>query len=242
MSLLVVPAVDVSDGKCVQLVGGDPERKIFEHPDPVDVAERWAEDFPLLHVVDIDAARGEGDNVEVIRSICEVCADKGTDVQVGGGIRDVDRALRLIRAGASRVIVGTLALKDPEGFERLAAEVRERGGEVFAALDVTEDGKVLVEGWREGTDVTLERAARELEDAVDGYLVTAVHVEGRMRGVDRGLAERVASLEPRALYSGGVSSVEDLELLDDVGVWGVVVGSALYTGKLDVEDALRFLR
>jgi len=239
--LLVIPAVDVSEGRCVQLVGGDPSERIFEHPDPVEVARKWAEDFPVIHVVDIDAARGEGDNLEVIEKVCEACAEEGAEVQVGGGVRDLHRALNLVDAGAARVIVGTLALKDPEGFERLANRVRNEGAEVFAALDVTEDGRVLVEGWKRSTEVTLEEAARMLADVVDGYLVTAVHVEGRMKGVDPRLASEVASLEPKAIYSGGVSSVDDLEILEEAGVWGTVVGSALYTGRLSVEDALSFL-
>ncbi len=241
MPLLVIPAVDVSKGHCVQLVGGNPSDRIFEHPDPVEVARKWAKDFPVIHVVDIDAARGEGDNLDVVESVCEVCAERGVEVQVGGGVRDTDRALSLVDAGAKRVIVGTLAFKDPEGFERLVKRVKERGAEVFAALDVDEDGRVLVEGWKRSAKVTLEEAARKLADVVDGYLVTAVHVEGRMKGVDPELASKIASLEPKAVYSGGVSSVDDLETLEEAGVWGAVVGSALYTGKLSVEDVLSFL-
>jgi len=239
VTFVVIPSVDVLGGKCVQLEGGDPSRVKFESDDPVETARQWAEFFPWIHVVDIDAARGEGDNSEVIGRICEE-VDAG--VQVGGGIRSAERAEELAGLGADRLILGTVAFTDEEEFEEILDVCREHGVEAFVALDVNEEHQVLVRGWKEETGVGLEEAVERFEGRVDGFLVTAVHREGRERGIDEGLVRKVTELTERpVLYSGGVSTIEDVKTVREAGAHGVVLGTALYRGHIDPTALLELI-
>ncbi len=231
MSFVVIPSVDVVEGKCVQLEGGDPSKVKFESDDPVETARQWAEFFPWIHVVDVDAARGEGDNSEVIGKICEEVDAK---VQVGGGIRSAERAEELIELGADRLILGTVAFADEEEFSKIVDVCRDHGAEVFVALDVNEDHEVLVKGWKEDTGIALEDAMERFSDSVDGFLTTAVHREGKERGIDEELVRKAAgATDLPVLYAGGVSTISDVETAKEAGAHGVVIGLALYRGDID---------
>ena len=227
--MIAIPAVDLRDGACVQLVGGEYAQERVRLADPVAVARGWAEQgFQQLHVVDLDAATRRGSNASVIRAILDLDL---LDVQVGGGVREARDIERLLDDGASRVVVGTRALEETSWLAEVAAEFP---GQLVVAADVRER-RVVTRGWTHTLPLTILDAVEELHDlALAGFLVTAVHLEGQMQGTDLPLMEDVAELSRVPVYaSGGVSTVHDLRALADRGVHAAVIGMALYTGALD---------
>jgi phosphoribosylformimino-5-aminoimidazole carboxamide ribotide isomerase len=232
---LPVPAVDLKGGRCVQLVGGRPEDERVSLPDPVSVAGSWrALGFPDVHVVDLDAALGTGDHLSLIEQIVR---DHPGTVQVGGGVRDDDRALRLLDVGVDRVVVGTRAVEDPDWLEALAARLP---GKIMVAADIR-DGKVLSRGWTEATALgILDLLARLDPLPLAGILCTDVGREGRLEGIDRaGVTEVLSGTAHPVWISGGVTTVDELHFLAEEGATGAVLGMALYTGVLDPETLVR---
>lgn len=227
--MIAIPAVDLREGACVQLVGGSYEKEQVRLPDPIAVAHQWEQTgFRRLHVVDLDAATGAGSNLPIVE---EILRDAHADVQVGGGVRGTEAVEQLFRAGASRVVVGTRALEDPEWLADLAALYP---GVIVVATDVRER-RVVTRGWVRTLPLDVIDVVEELNAlALGGLLVTAVHREGQMRGTDLALMEDVveASRFP-VIASGGVSSMNDLRALEHRGIGGAVIGMALYTGALD---------
>jgi len=231
--LIAYPAIDLRGGKAVQLVGGRPEAERISLPDPVEVAVRWIDaGFRALHVIDLDAALGTGNNRIAIDRIL---AAVSVPVQVGGGIRDDAAADSLIGAGAARVIVGTRAVED-EGWRRaLAVRHPER---VVVAADVRGDN-IVTRGWTEETAVRADAFLQTLShEPIAAVLVTDVGREGQMIGVDVAKFEMLvrASAHP-VLAAGGIRDLNDLHALDAVGVAGAVLGMALYTGAIDAPPA-----
>lgn len=227
--MIVAPAVDVRGGRCVQLVGGRPEDQPVSLPDPVGAAARWWQaGFRTLHVVDLDAALGRGDNLDVLTDLCR--SWRG-ETQVGGGIRDADRAALLLDAGADRVIVGSRAVGEPEWLEHMSERWP---GRVTVAADHRE-GVVLTRGWTETTALgVLDLFERLAPLPLAGVLCTDVGREGRMGGVDEETTRRwVAATEHPFWASGGVGGTADLERLQRAGAHGVVIGMALYTGAVE---------
>lgn len=227
--MIALPAIDLRGGRCVQLVGGRPEDERVSLPDPGEVARRWWDvGFRWLHVIDLDAALGDGDNRALVR---ELCSATGADVQVGGGLRDRDAVAAVLEAGASRAIVGTRAVEDRPWLEAVARRHPER---IVVAADVR-DGLVLSRGWRESAGLPVAdflAGLRELPLA--GVLCTDVGREGRMEGIDRDGMASVVEASPHPLQaSGGIASPDDLEELDAMGAAGAVLGMALYTRTLD---------
>ncbi|MEM7305227.1 MAG: phosphoribosyl-ATP diphosphatase [Planctomycetota bacterium] len=219
---MIVPSIDLEAGRAVQLVGG--AEKALDGGDPL----RWMETFARVGevaVVDLDAALGAGDNTAVIEELCS----RGR-VRVGGGIRSYEDAVRWLDRGADKVVLGTRAT--PELLRRLP---RER---VVAALDCR-DGEVVVDGWRRGTGRSVVERMRELRDVAGGFLVTFVEREGRLGGtaLDR-VPELVrAAGDARVTIAGGVTTPADVAALDELGA-DAQVGMALYTGRLDLADAV----
>jgi phosphoribosylformimino-5-aminoimidazole carboxamide ribotide isomerase len=227
--MIVIPAVDLRDGRCVQLVGGSYDHEMIRLDDPVAVATKWqSAGFRRLHLVDLDAATGRGSNRELIARILE---SSGAEVQVGGGIRRMEDVTRLTTAGAARVVVGTRALEEPEWIAELAVIHPER---VIVAVDVR-DGKVVTRGWSSTHDGDIDDVLGGLNDLpLAGILVTAVHLEGQMKGTDKPLMESVMKQTKLPVYaSGGIGSIDDLRSLTSIGITGVIVGMALYTGAID---------
>lgn len=228
--MIVIPAVDLRDGACVQLVGGEYADERVRLDDPLAAAREWQRlGFSRLHVVDLDAATGRGSNVGVVG---EIVRHAGFDVvQVGGGIRDEDAIERMLDLGADAVVIGTRGLEDHDWL----VETAERyPGQIVLAADVRER-KVVTRGWA----TTLPRLVTDVVEELAGVplaalLVTAVHREGQMQGTDLPLMEDVVEAATVPVFaSGGVGSVHDLRALEERGVAGVVVGMALYTGALD---------
>jgi phosphoribosylformimino-5-aminoimidazole carboxamide ribotide isomerase len=227
--MLVMPAIDLRAGACVQLVGGSYDREQIRLDDPVGVAREWSRlGFTRLHVVDLDAATGRGSNARVVRDILN---ERVLETQVGGGVRSADQIERLFHEGADGVVLGTRALEEP-GW--LADVVEQFPGELIVAADVRER-RVVTRGWERTLARHVLDVVEELNDLpLAGIMVTAVHKEGQLRGTDLPLMEDVAELSHvPVIASGGVTTLNDLRALADRGVAGAVVGMALYTGVLD---------
>jgi phosphoribosylformimino-5-aminoimidazole carboxamide ribotide isomerase len=197
--------------------------------DPSRIAKRWEyEGFKQLHIVDIDAATGRGDNTTVVR---EVLRATSLEAQVGGGVCDDLRIEALLRDGAHRVIVGTRAIEDADWLNEISTTYPNT---IIVAADVR-DRRVLTRRWEENSRMHITDLVQELNALpLAGLLVTAVHKEGQMMGTDLPLMEDVAEASDFPLYaSGGIGSMGDLRALEDRGVAAVVIGMALYTGAID---------
>lgn len=217
---MIVPSIDLMNGNAVQLVGG--KEMALDAGDPRPIADRFGL-VGEVAVIDLDAALGKGSNEAVIRELI-----KRAPCRVGGGIRDVETAIRWLDAGARKVILGTAAR--PEILRELP---RDR---VIAALDAR-DGEVVTEGWTKSTGATVEDRIEELRDSVGGFLVTFVEREGRMKGLPSDRVERLVELagSARLTVAGGVRSPEDIAAADRLGA-DAQVGMALYTNEFDLAD------
>ena len=227
--MIVIPAVDLREGACVQLVGGAYEEERVRLDDPVAVAREWARlGFRQLHVVDLDAATGRGTNAAVVE---EILRDGACTVQVGGGVRSEERVEELFDLGAARVVIGTRALEEPDWIADLAARFP---GALVVAADVR-GRQVVTRGWSQtlpGDIVDTVETLGELPLAA--LMVTAVHLEGQMQGPDYFLLEDVVEASRLPVFaSGGIAGVHDLRELAERGAAAAIVGMALYTGALD---------
>lgn len=232
--MVVIPAIDILGGRCVRLVRGD-----FEHPkvysdDPADVAEEFAQaGAEHVHVVDLDAARGSGDNRSVIQSILR---RKDLKVQVAGGVRTAETVDGWLTAGAHAVVMGTAAVRDPRLLERCA---RMHPARVLAALDVRND-QAAVSGWTETEPVMIGAILGRWDSLpLAGVVLTAIDKDGTLGGPDLKTLARARAMTSLTLqYSGGVTSLEDIGLVAAAGAQAVIIGKALYEGKFTLEQAL----
>jgi phosphoribosylformimino-5-aminoimidazole carboxamide ribotide isomerase len=232
--VIVIPAIDLRRGRCVRLFRGDPTDETVYDADPVDVAKRFeSEGARRLHVVDLDAAFGEGSNRDVVVRILRAVA---IPVQVGGGLRTPADAHDVVARGAAHAILGTSAALDPAS---VADTVRRLGDRVVVAVDVR-DERVMVRGWRD-VGPALRDAIPALVDAgAPRFLVTSIARDGTMDGPDVELYARVAGwTDVPVIASGGVRRAEDVLALRDLGVEAVVVGKALYAGTLELAEVIR---
>lgn len=232
--MIVIAAIDVRGGRAVRLVQGDPAEQTTYSEDPVEVAGRFQGDGARrLHVVDLDAALGEGDNREVIETLCR---NVQVPVQVGGGVRSMEDIGALLSRGAKRVILGTAAAADPAFVRRAIEEYAEA---IVVAIDVR-GGRLMVRGWtQEGPP--LEVAVADL-DAVGSprYLVTSIARDGTLKGPDLKLYEDVLTLtDTPVIASGGVRDADDVWALRDLGCEAVVVGKSLYERTLKLSQVIR---
>ncbi len=239
--MILFPAIDILGGKAVRLAQGAFEARTEYDADPLDAAKRWvASGARALHVVDLDGARsGRPANLEHVRRIA---AAVDVPVQVGGGLRDLEAVRAAAQAGASRVILGTAALQD---VDLLDAAVSELGDRVVVSLDAR-DGKLAAAGWVQQTDIPLESVIEHLgARGVRRYVYSSIDRDGMMAGPDLEGAARVAeTVRGKFIYSGGVASLDDLQALvglRQVNLEGVIVGKAIYEGRLDVGEAQSLL-
>ena len=227
--MITIPAIDLMGGRVVRLVKGDPGRARAYSADPVGVAEGFAgAGARWLHVVDLDGALGAGSNRATVEAICRAV---DVPVQVGGGLRDRRAVAAALDAGAGRVVLGTLAVDEPDVLASLAASFGDR---LVVALDVRGD-VVSLDGWRRDAGA-IARALPALAAAgATRFLVTAVDADGTLAGPDVDLYGRVAALTDLPLIaSGGVRSEADLRALADAGVEAAVVGTAVYEGGVEL--------
>jgi len=240
--VILYPAIDVRGGQAVRLTQGDYERETAYDADPVDAALRWAgEGAEFLHVVDLDGAKaGEPRNLDAIGRIA---AAVDCQIQVGGGLRDDESVATVLAAGASRVVIGTAALRDPEFLDRALTE---HGDRVVVSVD-SRDGKVSLSGWTETSDVDVAEAVAELgKRGVARFLCTAIEVDGTMEGPALDELNRIASAtDAQVIASGGVGDLSHLESLSrdaSSNIEGVIVGRALYERRFTVTEAIEALR
>ena len=236
----IIPAIDIRGGRCVRLLQGDYARETVFADDPAAVASRWQEaGARRLHVVDLDGAReGRPVNQEAIQ---RVLAAVSIPVQLGGGIRDSADIQRYLEAGIDRVILGTAAVKDQAVLQEALARFGER---IVVGVDAR-DGIVVTEGWRETSDVAAADLIRQLASlGVTCIIYTDTLRDGTLSGPNfpaiEELLSSVSRLEPRVsiICSGGVSSLDDLRRLAALGAESVIVGKALYTGDIDLAEAI----
>lgn len=234
----VLPALDIKDGYCVQLVGGKPGTEKVKIENVLGVARKWQDSgAEMIHVIDLDSALGTGNNEGLIEMIA---ADLSIPVQVGGGIRTSEQVQRFFDIGCERVIVGTRAIQDRKFVEDVSAQYPDG---VVVALDSVAN-EVLIKGWQEGSGKDLLAVAADLSSLpIFGFLYTNVEVEGRLEGIDpvpiKALRE---STEKPLIISGGITSLGDLDLLRRMGAHSAVVGMAIYAGRIDFKKAVREFR
>ncbi len=229
----VIPAVDLKDGKCVQLRQGKEDDVIVSLEHPVDIALMWAEKARALHIIDLSGAfGGKLVHEDVIRQIRE---NVSCEIQVGGGIRSRDLIERLVSLGIDRVIVGTMAVENMDEVKNLA---RDHPGKIMVAVDAKMD-KVVVKGWTEDTIYTPYELAEEYADLDVSFLYTNVDVEGLMGGIILDKIHKLVQSTTSPIYvAGGITTREDVINVKNTGVAGVVIGSALYTKKLEFDDLI----
>jgi phosphoribosylformimino-5-aminoimidazole carboxamide ribotide isomerase len=230
----VIPAIDLRGGRCVRLVQGDYDQETVFSDDPRAMARHWESlGAPRLHVVDLDGAReGAPRNLGVVR---DICAAVSIPVQLGGGMRDIAVAQRARDAGVERVIVGTAAL-DPEAASGFVAEF---GDAVVAGIDAR-DGFVAVRGWLDTTNIRALDLANKLVAVGFRWIVfTDIQSDGMLGGTNvPALKEFVEAVDASVIASGGITSIDDLRAARDAGAAGAIVGRALYTGALNLKEAL----
>jgi phosphoribosylformimino-5-aminoimidazole carboxamide ribotide isomerase len=234
----LIPAIDIRGGRCVRLTQGDYARETVYDDDPADAARRWRDaGAPRLHVVDLDGAR-EGRVVNG-GSVRRIVGAVDVPVQLGGGLRDLDTVSRYLEGGVERAILGTAAVKD----RALLESALERfPGRVAVGVDAR-DGVVVTEGWLEASSLTAGELAAELAAlGVPRIIYTDTLRDGTLTEPNFAALDALLSslrgAEMRVVYSGGVSTVAQVRRLSETGVEGAIVGRALYTGDIDLREAL----
>lgn len=236
--MLIIPAIDLKDGKCVRLRQGRMEDDTVFDDNPVDVAKRWLDQGARrIHLVDLDGAfAGKPKNAEVVQSICRACGD--IPVQIGGGIRTTDTVKAYLQAGIQWLIIGTLAVKEPEFVDELCAGFP---GHVIVGLDAN-NGFVATDGWAESSKVKAVSLAQRFENVgVSAIVYTDISRDGMMQGVNtEATAELADAISIPVIASGGVSTLTDIDSLlaqQGRGIAGAIVGRALYEGAIDLAEA-----
>ena len=243
MAFEIMPAVDMKGGKCVQLVQGIPGSEMVSLDDPAASALNWtARGAKTLHLIDLDGAfEGKRKNGEIIEDIIRRVKPLGITIQIGGGIRSYEDAEKLLSAGADRVILSTVAMKNPQIVKELSESFGKKA--IVVGLDA-KNGKVAIEGWTKLSDQSPTDVGKKFEDLGAGYILfTNIDTEGLLKGVDAGPTKAlVDSVSIPVIASGGVTTLNDLKTLKNAGAFGVVVGSALYTDKFTLEEAIEYLK
>jgi len=236
--MLIIPAIDLKDGKCVRLRQGRMEDSTVFSDDPVDMAAKWVQaGCRRLHLVDLNGAfAGKPVNGEIVQAIAKAYPD--LPIQIGGGIRSAEIIEAYLAAGVSQVIIGTKAVKEPEFVTRMCKAFP---GHIIVGLDA-QDGRVAIDGWAEVTDVmAVDLAKRFRDDGVSSIVYTDIARDGMMQGVN---VEATVDLAQQGgipvIASGGVTNIDDIRALAEVadkGIFGAITGRAIYEGTLDVAEA-----
>lgn len=239
--MILFPAIDLKEGRCVRLVRGDMAQATIFNDDPADQAATFAaQGFPWLHIVDLDGAfAGRPMNGDAVR---EILGRVAVPVQLGGGIRDMRTVEGWLEAGIARVIIGTAAVRDPD-FVREAA--RRHPGRIAVGIDA-KDGRVAVEGWAQTSSMTAEELGRRFQDiGVAALIYTDIARDGVLTGLNIPMTLALAdAVGIPVIASGGLASLADVERLlepDCAGLAGAITGRALYDGRIDAAEALRLI-
>lgn len=234
----VIPAIDIRGGRCVRLAQGDYARETVFSDDPIAMAKKWAAiGARRVHVVDLDGARdGAQANGAIVKQIADVLS---VPVQTGGGIRTMETLHATLESHLDRIVIGTAAVKDPEFLREAIAFADDR---LIVSVDAR-DGRVALEGWVEATDLDAVAFIQQLRDqGVRRIVYTDIARDGVTDGPNFAMYERVTrSIGIPVIAAGGVGSVEDLRRLGECGVEAAIVGRAIYTGDVDLTEALAVL-
>jgi len=238
--MIIIPAIDLKDGRCVRLIQGDYDKEIVYSDNPVEMAKKWKDKgAKFMHLVDLDgAAKGLPVNIKVIGDIID--SIPGVTIQVGGGIRTNDTVERLLDKGVKRVIIGTRAVKSPEWIEELCSKFP---GKISVAVD-TKNGNIATEGWLQTENVSAVEFAKELSKyELCSFIVTDINKDGMLKGPNFTLMEDIKREIKNIdlIASGGVSSISDIKSLNKLNIDGAIIGKALYDGKIEFEEAISYL-
>lgn len=235
----IIPAIDLLDGRCVRLYQGDYDRSQVFHQNPVEMARSWVDrGATRLHIVDLDGAKtGSVVNRQVIEAIA---LSVSVPIQVGGGLRDFDTVSQLLARGIQQAILGTVAVENPSLVQQLC---REFPGRIIVGIDAR-NGKVATKGWLETSEVLATDLAPQMAKfGAAGIIYTDIHRDGTLTGPNYdALRELAATVDIPIIASGGVSSITDLLsllALEPLGVKSVIIGQALYTGKISLKEAIQ---
>lgn len=239
--MLAIPAIDLRDGRCVRLVQGKINSEMVYSDEPVEMAKQWEQmGARYLHVVDLDGAfAGTPKNLEIIRKIIDAVK---IPIQLGGGIRTFEAVTRVLNLGVDRVILGTAAILSPELVSQCVQEYGER---IAVGID-GRDGMVAIEGWESTVEETVFQLAEKIAaQGIKRIIFTDTRRDGTLRGPNLELTKKLAETSGlKVIASGGVSSLEDLQNLKELetsGVEGVIMGKALYSGAINLQEALKIM-
>jgi phosphoribosylformimino-5-aminoimidazole carboxamide ribotide isomerase len=235
----LIPAIDLMNGKIVRLTRGEAKTaKSYQEQfgTPLEAAKRWRDEgASKLHIIDLDAAFGKGNNHAVISDIATNIA---LPIQVGGGIRSFETAAKLFKTGITQVILGALAFSD----EAAIGKIQKRFGadSVIVALD-NKDGRIMVEGWKTATALSVNEALEKFSKlGVKTFLITSIAQDGMLSGPDLKTLEEAAKFpNTKIIAAGGIGSINDLISLKRIGVEGAVIGKALYEGRFTLKEAIK---
>ncbi len=231
----IIPAIDIRGGKCVRLYQGDYSQQTIFDDNPVAVALRWkSQGARWLHIIDLDgAAAGEPRNMTLVEGIIKA---SGLLVELGGGIRQGDTVEKLLHMGVSRIILGTVAVEEPTLVEKLCRRFAEA---IVVGLDARDD-TVAINGWQRGTVVEVLQLARQMMGfGVERFIYTDIKRDGTLTGPNLDAIEKLVSeLKVPLVAAGGISRLEHLRKLEKLGVEGAIIGRALYTGDIDLQEAI----
>ncbi len=240
--MLLIPAIDLKDGKCVRLRQGRMEDETVFADDPLDMAQRWVDaGARRLHLVDLNGAfAGQPVNTQVVRRIADAFPD--VPIQLGGGIRDEDTVQLYLDAGVQYVIIGTKAVSAPHFINDLCLEFP---GHIIVGLDA-KDGKVAIDGWSKLSNHDVIDMAQHFErDGVEAIVYTDISRDGMMQGVNVDATVKMASeISTPVIASGGISTLDDIKALQAVaeeGIMGAIIGRALYEGSIDLAEAQKLV-
>lgn len=233
--MIIFPAIDIKDNKCVRLLQGDFDKVNVYGNDPSLMAKKWEDKgAKFLHMVSLNGARGEG-NVND-ESIKKLLSTVNIPIQMGGGIRSKERVKELLDLGVDRVILGSVAIKDKELLKDLISQYKEK---IVVSVDA-KNGKVAAQGWEEVSDVNSLDFCKELEEmGVKTIVYTDISKDGMMIGPNFDIYEKLSKeTNLDIIASGGVTSIEDVKKLKAMDLYGVIIGKSLYENKIDLKEVL----
>lgn len=237
--MLIFPAIDLYEKKAVRLFKGDYENMTVYSENPIEIAQDFVNAGAThIHVVDLEGAKdGTTPNISVVR---QIAAETDLFIEIGGGIRDMDTVDAYLSSGVSRVILGTAAVNDREF---LTAAVKKYGDKIAVGADV-KDGYIAIKGWLESSALTLDDFLQEMEKIGVKYIIcTDISKDGAMRGTNLELYSRLSEkYSMNITASGGVSTLDDVKKLNEMNLYGVIIGKAYYIGAIDLKDALEVTR
>jgi len=228
----VIPAIDLMNGQVVRLYKGDPNQKTVYSDDPITIAKKWeSAGADMIHLVDLDATLGLGSNFELIKKIVSAVS---IPVEIAGGLRTESLILEALKI-VDRVVVGTLAFKEPELLQKLLTEL---GSDKLVISVDHKDGIIVTHGWQSNTDISLIDSMNEfLGVGFTEFLLTNVNRDGTLEGPDLEFLEEACRLDKaNVIASGGISNIDDIPKVKGKNAWGVILGKALYENKISIEE------